>query len=437
MSAYLLLSSFEQRKSALIDGVDYLSHLEHFVYGESYEKYFDFNTQACFSISRIGDELYIDSSYYVGVDWVVKDKIAVYIQPKLNQADVEINFIQMLMDSLDHTENFDHLEHLIDIDHDSPWISVPNNQDILSPLLVVQFLKLVQHIVRKGLKKSYYKVRRNLNNRVKGKVLVGQQLKRNILKNRITHTVCEFEEYGVDFEENQYLKSVLEFVSHYINEANTYFTKQQKDDLTQILSYCKPAFEQIRGTVGLHKKIHVRKNVFYKDYEEAIRIGGLILKRFSYTVSLQESAKPFARLPPFWIDMSKLFELYVFAKLKAVFPGSDEITYHDRFLGNKETDILIRTAGYQCVVDCKYKPQYADNTPSLEDKRQLAGYTRLKSVYNKLGVSLSSVVKGVIIYSNQMSSSQIEKEELFSDKNKMGEYVDFYKIGVSLPEKRS
>ena len=49
----------------------------------------------------------------------------------------------------------------------------------------IQFLNLLKSIVRKGLKKSYYKVQENLNNKVKGKILVSTHIKQNIFKKRM------------------------------------------------------------------------------------------------------------------------------------------------------------------------------------------------------------------------------------------------------------
>jgi 5-methylcytosine-specific restriction enzyme subunit McrC len=129
--------------------------------------------------------------------------------------------------------------------------------------------------------------------------------------------------------------------------------------------------------------------------------------------------------------MSKLFELYVFQKLKKIFPDRDAVTYHDKFRSSKETDILIRAEKYKCVVDCKYKPQYKENAPSLEDKRQLAGYTRMINVYNKLSIPFDDIVKGVLTYSHQDFSTTINQDDIFNIP--MGEYVDFYKVGIQLP----
>lgn len=394
-----------------------------------YQKAFHYNTDMfCYHLRNENDSFTVDTNYFIGVDWLVPGQAAVYVEPILNEKE-QVNFLGMLLQSLEASENLEHLEGLFHVDYDSPWISIPEQKDRLSPLLIVQFLKLVQRIVRKGLKKSYYRVTENLDSRIKGKILVGQQIKENIVKNRLTKTICNYQEYGFNIKENQFLKLVLEFVSSYLNLNNQFFNKDQNQQLRHILSYCMPSFEHVDSLKQKHDRIHVMKNVFYNEYEEAIKIGGYILKRFSFNINKTSQSQ--TSTPPFWIDMSKLFELYVFGKLKKLFPYPSALTYHDNFKGGKQTDILIREDGYKCVIDCKYKPRYENQDPSLEDKRQLAGYARLKSVYKKLDVQADKIIKGLIIYSHQDCSEQIKKEQLFE--YGIDEYVDFYKLGVRLP----
>lgn len=394
------------------------------------KKYFYYNNEMlCFQIYNEETAFSIDTNYFVGVDWLVAEKVAIYVESKLNDT-TQVDFLKMLLKSLEATENLKHLDGLFHVEYDQPWIPIPQQKDLLSPILIVQFLKLVQNIVRKGLKKSYYRITENLDSRIKGKILIAQQIKQNIVKNRVTKTICNYQEFGINTEENQFLKLVLQFVSAYINQKNHFFSSEQKLQLQNILNYCVPSFEKVDVLKQKDFIFHFKKNPFYKEYEEAIKVGNFILKRFSFNINKISESQ--TSTPPFWIDMSKLFEMYVFVKLKKLFPDQDAISYNDRYLGGKETDILIKETNFKCVIDCKYKPQYKDDTPSLEDKRQLAGYTRLKSVYKKLSISNDQIVKGLIIYSNQSCNEEISKDNLF--KTEIGEYVDFYKLGVKLLE---
>lgn len=423
MYPLLKIPEHHEGENRTLNDDDFKSVLIEAQYNKSFHHKSDLH---CFSIYKKNQTLCIDAKYFIGVDWIVPQKAAIYVEPKLNQETIEVDFLGMLLNSLEATENLNHLDGLFHVDYDQPWITIPTKKDFLSPILIIQFLKLTQRIVRKGLKKSYYRVTENLNSKVKGKILVGEQIKENILKNRLTNTICNYQYYGINNPENQFLKLVIQFVSSWLS-TNEYFLGSQ---LLSLLQYCQPAFEHVAILDNKHQKIHCKKNPFYKEYEEAIKIGEFILKRFSF--NLTKNSNKQTETPPFWIDMSKLFELYVFQRLKVLFPAPEAITYHDSYLGGKETDILIRAADKQCVVDCKYKPQYKNISPSLEDKRQLAGYTRQKSVYDKLSIPHDRVIKGLIIYPHQNNNVLFEIDNLF--KTSVDEYVDFYKLGISLPE---
>jgi 5-methylcytosine-specific restriction enzyme subunit McrC len=406
-------------------------YLKTVLFEKVYKKAFHHNVDMlCFHVYKEHQDYFVDTNYFIGVDWLVPKRAAVYIEPKLNDTS-QINFLGMLLQSLETTENLEHLDGLFHVEYEKDWILIPEQKDLLSPILIVQFLTLMQKIVRKGLKKSYYRVRENLNSRIKGKILLGQQIKENIVKNRLTKTICDFQEHGINTEENKFLKLVLKFVSSYLSrKKQNLFEKEQTQELQNILHYCLSSFQHVTELNDEHQKISVKKNVFYMEYEKAIKIGEYILKRFSFNINKTSLSQ--TSTPPFWIDMSKLFELYVFGKLKKIFAQSTDVTYHDTFLGGKETDILVRADKYKCIVDCKYKPQYKYNTPSLDDKRQLAAYTRMRSVYGKLEIDEKELIKGVIIYPDQDRDEAINKEYLF--KTEIGEYVEFYKVGIRLPE---
>lgn len=382
----------------------------------------------CYQLSILNETFYADTNYFVGVDWLEAGKAAIYVEPKLNNEE-QVDFMSMLFKSLSAKENLEHLQGLFYIDYNAPRIEIPEQKDLLSPLLIVQFVKIVQQIVRKGLRKSYYRITENLDGKIKGKIVVAEQIKMNLVRNRVTKTVCNFQVHDINTKENQFLKLVLEFVSSYLNQNKHLFSQRQNLELNNLLSYCQPAFQYVSLLEKTTTFYSFDSNVFYKEYKEAIRIGNFILKRFSFNIDKVSETR--TSTPPFWIDMSKLFELYVFEKLKEMFPEPQAVTYHDRFAG-KEIDILIRKEGYKCVVDCKYKPRIQGASPSLEDKRQVVGYTRLAGVYNELRIAKDKIIKALIIYSHQDCNDVINKDALFD--KPVDEYVEFYKYGISLPE---
>lgn len=78
----------------------------------------------CFQVYEQGQGYLADSSYFVGVDWLVPEKAAVYVEPKLNDTN-QVDFWGMLLKSLEAPENLEHLEGLFHVEYDQPWITIP------------------------------------------------------------------------------------------------------------------------------------------------------------------------------------------------------------------------------------------------------------------------------------------------------------------------
>ena len=138
------------------------------------------DSQICFSINYLENRNYkIKSTYMVGLDWIIPNELSIYVQPKLNTENREIDYLSMLFEALEEPENLNHLGGLLHVDFEAPMIEINQYQDKLTPFLLLEFLQVMKRIVRKGLKKSYYKVTENLNSRVKGKILVNATVKQN------------------------------------------------------------------------------------------------------------------------------------------------------------------------------------------------------------------------------------------------------------------
>ena len=168
----------------------------------------------CFKVKCENNQPLFSTSYFVGTDWIyINDKpnCSVYVKSKLNDNDEsqEIDCLKMLFDAMSESENSNHLNGLCQIDFDAPQIKITQTQDILSPFLIVQFLQILKRIVQKGLKKSYYPVVQNLNAKVRGKILVNQNIKKNILKSQFTKTFCNYDEFGYNGVENKILKKAF------------------------------------------------------------------------------------------------------------------------------------------------------------------------------------------------------------------------------------
>lgn len=387
----------------------------------------------CFQIdyNKNVNDYEFQTSYFVGVDWIVENELSIYIEPKVNKDNVEVSYLEMLLEALKETENLNHLDHLCEIYFDKPTITIDQKQDLLSPLLVVQYLHLLKRIVQKGLKKSYYPVIKNLNAKVKGKILVNATIKSNHSKSKMLYSYCKYDEFGLNSIENKVLKKALLFSQTAIQN----FRSVDTSALNSLFNYIQPAFIQVDNEVQVEDLKTIKPNPLYKEYEQALKLAKLILKRYGYTISEINPSK--IHTPPFWIDMSKLFELYVFAKLKERFPHRHEVMYHKN-INYLELDFLINSQreNIKMVVDAKYKPQYAHKKIGKEDIRQIAGYARLKEVYDILQVDYDRNIDCMIIYPN-LDEGNVDFATVNFKKNAVNKYIGIYKMDIELPHSKS
>ena len=380
-----------------------------------------------FEIWRTNEqEVYLQAGYYVGILWLIKQQKYVYIAPKMNCREdrVEIDFLKMLLDIYTADIEMKHTQDLIKIYWKEPQITIEQQKDFLTPFLIVQFLQLLKRIVRKGLKKSYYKEEENLCSRIKGKIQIGKHLKQNVFKNKLTSHICQYQAFGVDSIENCFLKKVLQFVISFKNTHSTLFAGNEAA-IEELITYCTPYFELISEEFNVENLKNITINPFFKEYKEAIEIGKHILKRFSYNIT--ETTQQKVVIPPFWIDMPKLFELYVYVKLQEQF-GREAVTYH-LTADYTELDFLLNTPTQKMVIDAKYKPIYEDSRV-IDDIRQISGYARLEKVYKRLGLEGSNeLIDCLIIYPS------LEENRVFNleNKSKIPEYRNIYKLSVSIP----
>ncbi len=389
------------------------------------------DNQLCFDLQFIEEEneYKLESSYIVGVNWIVKEKLPIYIKPKLNNEASEVDYLSMLFEALKETENINHLDNLYTIDFNAPLIEIEQKQDILSPLLIIEFLNVLKQIVKKGLKKSYYDVTQNLNTRVKGKVLVNASIKKNHTKSKMHYNYCKYQEFGYNSIENRLLKRTLEFAKAIISNHKSL----SSDSTKQLFNYISPAFSNVSSDINLKEVTNLKHNPFFREYKSAVQIAKIILKRYSYNISQVSETK--YKTPPFWIDMPKLFELYLFKKLKEVFPLRNEAIYHKKF-NSLEPDILLnsRDKKYKVIIDAKYKPKYENGSISHDDAAQVSGYARLKSIRKELNIENDNLLTNtLIIYtSNTSENSDIVKDDLLKEEDKR--YHKLYKYSIQIPK---
>lgn len=390
------------------------------------------DNELCLKIKRQNNDILVTGSYYVGIDWLKEKELAIQVSPKMNDG-YEIDYVSMLNDALCEPENYAHLKDLVTIRFDKPSIRVNQQHDLLSVFLITEYLSVLQRIVKNGLKKSFYIVEENLQNKVKGRIMIGHNVHKNLIKGSITSNVCRYQIYDVDSPENRILKKALCFC---IKQLEVYKHAIDTTSLERKARFCKPYFTNISDKVNTKAIQSYKGNPIYKEYNQAIEFAQLILRRYSYDISI--AGKLEINTPPFWIDMSKLFELYVFHHLRLIFTGKQEVQYHPR-AHYQELDYLLTPDKWEepFVVDAKYKPRYKySGGITTDDAREVCGYARLNNIYKALGLAEETAppIKCLIIYPDQEQQEYFEfTREQEPSFEKVSGYVRLYKLGIRLP----
>ncbi len=381
----------------------------------------------CFEIRKQNNDSYqLFTDYYVGIDWVVPNKMAIHIEPKINTNHSKIDILTMLQSVLRYPDTVTEITSLFEIKWNKPAIKIKQQQDYLNPFLIVQYLSILKSIVKKGLKKSYYKVNHNLRGRIKGKLHISKTIKHNHIKQKKLHAYCSYEEFGTDHKENRLLKKTLVFIQKYITSfPHLDLSSKFQEDYDYII----PAFEKVSKEITIQEIQQLTTSAFFKEYKPAIHLAKLILRRFGYTIDNIKAENNQIETPPFWIDMPKLFELYGLGLLKDRY--KDKIAYHYK-TNHNELDYLLNTDHEKMVIDAKYKPTYSKNEISKDDAWQVSGYARLSNVYKKLQIETNQLIDCLIIYPNQENGYKDLMKVNLKEKT-MKIYNNIYMIGIQLP----
>ena len=402
---------------------------------DKYEYYFPKkrDNQLCFSAwKEKEDEFYkIRTGYFIGVDWIEENIKYINIQPKVNfdkSGNIirEVDYLKMLFSCLKHNETAKLISDLIIVKWDNPQIEIEQKHDMLTPFIIIDFLNIVKIIVKKGLKKSYYKITKTLNGKIKGKMLIKKTMNIHLSKGHMLYNVCTYDEFGINNKENKILKLALEYINQYMLSSPL---MQDAYVVSDIVRNVSPAFEQVSSDIDVGEIKQMKSNTLFREYDNGIRLAKMILKRFAYNISNTAKRKIFT--PPFWIDMPMLFELHVLSLLKDSFSEND-VDYHLSTHGN-ELDFLLKAENCKMVIDAKYIPSWKWNVIH-DNVRQISGYARLTKVYNSLSIEYPESIDCLVIYPDiENGKESIIKDGLKKDMEAVKGYQGFFKLGVKIP----
>ena len=369
------------------------------------------------------------ASYVIGAEWI-DDKEALVVTTKRGME--EIDFLTMFMMCFSSDLSVESFAEIYNIDSEAPVIHAPSLKGVLSPLIVLHFLGVVSRI--KSLKKGYVHYSENLK-KVKGHIQVMKNERKNVASKRFDRVFCDFDEYTVDIPENRLIKKALLFSSQILRTITENHSIGNRCKL--MLSKSLALFENVSDEVQIKEVSLIKGHKLFSEYNEAVRLAKLILRRYDYSISKTSSLDK--NVPTFTLDMSLLYEHYVYGLLNEAY--GDKISY--QFHGKTGVpDFLYCSTGFKAILDTKYIPKYESSSLDNNVIRQLSGYSRDIPILRKLGYedmdeeSPIPNIPCVIIYPKEGS----DVKNPFQNKklrdlctSPVRKLARFYKVCVPLP----
>lgn len=426
----------------------------------------DFESRNLFKIIKKANKSVISTNYHIGAHWLLENEKAVLVEPKVENLDFVKLFWSAIRFSSEKSDDYFVLNDKYSFSLDKKKISVPTSfTNSVSLFLVIIYLFLLKKIARKGIKKGYIRTEQNLKLKIKGKINYSKTIHENHLKGKFEKTICSYSELTENIPENRLLKRALNISSSIIrNLINKNFDVTV--EIKSNLDYLKRKFSKVSDDFLSSEINSVRQNKIYSDYAEAMKIAKVILKTNGY--SPLKNSDVFNLVFPFWIDMSAMFEMYVYEMLENAYPNT--ILFQVEGFGNTRVDFIKNSEEEKVIIDTKYKLWYKKNSSELvkehnnrlnsffrknntsdnftyflEDIRQISGYARDSKILNYFHFSdeeRRQSVPCIIIYPIDISNdSKIGKgfdsfdpqKTLIEQAEKIDGYDNFYKIGVYLP----
>lgn len=292
---------------------------------------------------------------------------------------------------------------LFEIFTNEPPIRLKSSQNDSSQLMVaISFISLCYNLCMKQLKPRMTTTEENLTGKVRGKILIQKQLRKNVFQGREDRVYCRYGVFTVDCIENRILKAAL-------IKAQIVLRKHENTDgmadIARMMHYCFNALDGVsKVNITSSDFSSVKTNGFYSYYKPALELARALIQDMNITIENSDNADKERYVIPFVIKMEALFEFYCREKIKEMLNKNKEMLNENTVMidYNKTYSVLSNKCGQPVekihvmknvipdillfdkekenyyVFDAKYKP-IDDNRQDVmrHDTHQLLSYVLL------------------------------------------------------------
>jgi 5-methylcytosine-specific restriction enzyme subunit McrC len=373
-----------------------------------------------------GDDGYWWSSYYIGLSEINGQHIQVL--PKLENLD----FMSLFSFALLYQPSSEYFSSCYDINWEKEIYASTELYNILTPLLVMQYLNILDKLVGKGLKRDYITIEDNLHSKIRGKLRPISNWRKNELKKKEDYFYCQYQVFSANIPVNRLLKKALDISLLLLGNVRS--RSSNMTGLAFLSSKMKliEAFRDIDSNIRLESVRNYKFDKLNMYYSEAIKLANCIIRHQDNALTDGSGKK---KVPLFWIDMSRLYEVYVLGILQTHYP--DKILFQVKGSYGTQCDYLH--IGEGIVLDAKYKLWYSSYNgrrshvdSMIADIREISAYARDEHFLSLMKNDVTTPIC-IIIHPDEETTNLGTVLSDSVKNNKVEGYKDFYRLSIDLP----
>ena len=329
---------------------------------------------------------------FIGMVWVGKgdDKAVLRVDCKF----IGMDYIKMFYECAADRNVGDHFD-CLHFWADQELISAEKKDEDFSLLIAVAYLRELKALCSRHLRRHFLRERQNFAGKVKGKILAGENLRRNVLRCRPDRVYCEYQSVSDDILENRILRAALERAARYV-ARNKINTKSVKEELPRVQEWIRLCRSRLCGVsiapIRPRDFATARKRGVFAHYARPLQLAKAVLRQLGFNpqTEINESAKT----PPYAINSEELFERFAELKLRERHPtlhapgGLENTIFGGVFPVGVRPDFYVAhdSEGNTLIMDAKYKDtdKFYNGKPAREDMYQVVAYSQHNALLERI-----------------------------------------------------
>ena len=254
----------------------------------------------------------IRSGNFIGAVWIGEGdcRAPLVVSPKFDNLD----YLQMYLDCAKDKKIGARLGECF-------WIwpeqaSIEADDAVFSELIVCAFLRELNDLCRRRLRRYFTAEEANLFGKVKGKIMLARQLRDNIPRARAANVWCRYNTASPDFLENRVLRAALE------KSAKLLARSPMRESFVLPRRWIAAARVSLAGVsvekIFVRDFACLRKSGVFAPYRRPLQLARMVLQTLGGDPRAEfETPK---RVAPFALDSAELFECYAELRLREKYP---------------------------------------------------------------------------------------------------------------------